>query len=1194
MKREIWISQKVSKQSKETAFKQGKGTFALIESANLARIAMATPKQTHVPMLGPYRLKHTIGEGEFGKVKLAVHSKTGSEVAVKLCKKSQVVATPNGYIKLMREISTLRMVKQHPYIISLIEVIETDVYIAIVMELAKGGELFEHILAKRCLDENESRKLFAEIICAVGYIHSIGIVHRDLKLENILLDANQSVLVTDFGFANKSYGSEELLHTSCGSPCYAAPELVTSEGYVGESADIWSCGVILYSMIAGYLPFDDDPENPDGENISLLYHYIMETKLEFPDHVPKDCRDLINRILVPDPQNRADINEIMEHRWMKPVKAIFEAEIERRKVNKHVFIEAGTLMNFQKMSHIAVAGPEFSKKSPVSTKQYNLPKYTSPVLSANLVQVDHMDVIDEIDPDPALIQRPSIVPSVFNQESTEEKPVPGIVSSTSRSTIGEVDGYVSACASLNDITAASQRDITLANEMHAKEPSYFAEETTAVNSSKTLSAELFSAVVKTRDQDVEMERAHSQIYEAYGIDRTKEIEIGCTEVGKLNIEADAPMTFDEIERSSAESLETGFGGNTDSVEFDVLASYMPAIDVAVPAVDMFNPLMSDGEKMVVDSQYSERVVFESNSKNTAGEEDNFATELPTIHVAEKVRAFNGSQDTLNNIIIPKRVDSALDDGFIYVNGELVHVDDSGLVSGNLSDKFPPVVILNSDDESHKIFFEGTTIEETSMNNAIITTAVSVQEGKSFFAEFMSTARFYEKEIASEPRGILRGSATASSELSRTPTMKRVMIREPSLVSMDDSNSNGHYENHVANVSTKLDKHRSWFSVIGQTRRNASPRNSLYERNSSPKPVGFMERRSDTMASMFRSRSRIDRIIPSPSNSMLAVPTLASSANGDEHSRNSFSDEAKISEPLALNQIAPKKWRSHALSGQLRGTPSLSSDGASNSESTSHTVDMARTGTVMSLSASEYHIHTGSSKSGSLFHWDEKKMRTHAGAVDYRAISHRNPEVLLADLRDMFLERGYEVASRNDTEVGNYRLKVIRPGYVVRRGVSNEEAQEAGIPLSLTDLSKFIAIPDGLLKGSAQPEVVPLAPHITRGISKNAKLKQSSKIGRMLSGLPHSLSKKVKYLKEYGINYNRGFSKKSTVNLAEKVLPQVPNSENIQFVDAIVFYVELQRVLNVPGVCVVDMNRIRGNIWAFKRLYEGLVAEMPLA
>ncbi|ORY49536.1 Pkinase-domain-containing protein [Rhizoclosmatium globosum] len=290
------------------------------------------------PSIGSYRLMRTIGEGEFGKVKLAVHSETGAEVAIKLCKKSQVVATPNGYTKLMREISTLKLVKHHPFIITLIEVIETEAYIAIVMELAKGGELFEHILAKRSLGEQETRKLFAQIISAVGYIHSLGIVHRDLKLENILLDENQDVVLIDFGFANKTRGPNVMMRTSCGSPCYAAPELVTSDGYIGEKADLWSCGVILFSMIAGYLPWDDDPNNPEGDNINMLYNYIMNTPLDYPDHVPYECRLLINRILEPNPDKRADIDEIINHVWLKPIKHIFDIEMDRRMVRSNSFI----------------------------------------------------------------------------------------------------------------------------------------------------------------------------------------------------------------------------------------------------------------------------------------------------------------------------------------------------------------------------------------------------------------------------------------------------------------------------------------------------------------------------------------------------------------------------------------------------------------------------------------------------------------------------------------------------------------------------------------------------------------------------------------------------------------------------------------------------------------------------------------
>ncbi|KAF9508795.1 hypothetical protein BS47DRAFT_1350040 [Hydnum rufescens UP504] len=210
--------------------------------------------------------------------------------------------------KVEREIEVLRTIK-HPNIVRLYDVIETDKYIGIVLEYASGGELFDHILAHRFLKEKDASKLFAQLIS--------GIVHRDLKLENLLLDRNRNVIITDFGFANR-----------CGSPCYAAPELVISEGlYVGSAVDIWSCGVILYAMLAGYLPFDDDPANPDGDNINLLYKYIVNTPLTFPDYISPEARDLLSIMLVPDPAKRSDLATIMAHPWLAQYISLFQHSV---------------------------------------------------------------------------------------------------------------------------------------------------------------------------------------------------------------------------------------------------------------------------------------------------------------------------------------------------------------------------------------------------------------------------------------------------------------------------------------------------------------------------------------------------------------------------------------------------------------------------------------------------------------------------------------------------------------------------------------------------------------------------------------------------------------------------------------------------------------------------------------------------
>ncbi|GAA5827696.1 hypothetical protein JCM11251_001791 [Rhodosporidiobolus azoricus] len=278
---------------------------------------------------GPYILLQTLGEGEFGKVKLGVHSERwGEDVAIKLIKRGNVDTAQRGE-KVRREIEVLKMVR-HPNIVRLYDVIETEKYIGIVLEYASGGELFDHILAHRYLKERDASRLFAQLISGVSYLHAKGVVHRDLKLENLLLDRNRNVIITDFGFANRfNDANVDLMATSCGSPCYAAPELVVQDGkYVGTAVDVWSCGVILYAMLAGYLPYDDDPANPEGDNINLLYKYILNTPLTFPEWITEEPRHLLLLMLVPDPLKRCTIRDVTQHSWLRKYAHAFDKTVQ--------------------------------------------------------------------------------------------------------------------------------------------------------------------------------------------------------------------------------------------------------------------------------------------------------------------------------------------------------------------------------------------------------------------------------------------------------------------------------------------------------------------------------------------------------------------------------------------------------------------------------------------------------------------------------------------------------------------------------------------------------------------------------------------------------------------------------------------------------------------------------------------------
>ncbi|KAI0409985.1 hypothetical protein F4802DRAFT_9647 [Xylaria palmicola] len=326
------------------------------ESRRSGRSRHDHSKREKSSRFGDYYLGNTIGEGEFGKVKLGWKQDGGVQVAIKLIRRDSVGNNPSRLAKIYREVQILQKLS-HPNIVRLHEMSETERHIGIVLEYASGGELFDYILNHRYLKDNAARRLFAQLISGVGYLHKKGIVHRDLKLENLLLDRNRNIIITDFGFANTFDASDELteeeelslsdrdfvkrtgldkinekglrrgdlMQTSCGSPCYAAPELVVSDSlYTGRKVDVWSCGVILYAMLAGYLPFDDDPDNPEGDNINLLYKYIVNTPLTFPEYVTPHARDLLRRILVPSPRKRADLFEVARHSWLSEYAHVVE------------------------------------------------------------------------------------------------------------------------------------------------------------------------------------------------------------------------------------------------------------------------------------------------------------------------------------------------------------------------------------------------------------------------------------------------------------------------------------------------------------------------------------------------------------------------------------------------------------------------------------------------------------------------------------------------------------------------------------------------------------------------------------------------------------------------------------------------------------------------------------------------------
>jgi len=306
-------------------------------------------------IIDEYIIKETIGKGTFSTVKLGENIKTKQKVAIKILNKDKI-KEEEDLVRIKREIKILS-VMDHPNVIKTYKNIENDKNYYLIMEYCDGGELFNYIVEKEKLDEDEASMFFYQLINALEYIHSLGIAHRDLKPENLLLVKNKLIKIIDFGLSNY-FDGETKLETPCGSPSYASPEIIKGELYNGFCIDVWASGIIMFAMLCGYLPFDDDDdedeekeedeEEEEGENdeetnskkkpnsakISsgsrsgsdsndseksedneIMFQKILSGKLDYPSELSDYAVDLMKKILVVDPKKRIEIKDIKKHKF---------------------------------------------------------------------------------------------------------------------------------------------------------------------------------------------------------------------------------------------------------------------------------------------------------------------------------------------------------------------------------------------------------------------------------------------------------------------------------------------------------------------------------------------------------------------------------------------------------------------------------------------------------------------------------------------------------------------------------------------------------------------------------------------------------------------------------------------------------------------------------------------------------------
>ena len=261
---------------------------------------------SYIKQIGNYKLGEEIGSGAFGKVILGLHIITGEKVAIKILDKLILSQTPEDYELVKQELSILKIVK-HKYIVQLYEILETPKHIFIIMEYCEGQDIMDYILTRGHLSEDESLKYFQQLINALYYLHCQNITHRDIKIDNLLLDKNLDLKLIDFGLSTK-YSDDRLLTQPCGTVVYAAPEVLDCKEYHGMLADVWSSGIVLFGMLSGFLPFGD----PDDEVNKKL---ILQGNIEMPKFFSPEVTDLLKHMLDTNPLSRYTLEEIMAHSW---------------------------------------------------------------------------------------------------------------------------------------------------------------------------------------------------------------------------------------------------------------------------------------------------------------------------------------------------------------------------------------------------------------------------------------------------------------------------------------------------------------------------------------------------------------------------------------------------------------------------------------------------------------------------------------------------------------------------------------------------------------------------------------------------------------------------------------------------------------------------------------------------------------
>ena len=348
------------------------------DNSNVETLTKSKDNNNKEMKVGDYIIKKTLGTGTFSVVKLGMHRITQKKVAIKILDKNKI-ESKDDLERIIREMQILTEM-DHPNVIKVFKIYEEENNFSIIMEYCEGGELFNYIVKKRRLSEDESSFFFYQLINGIEYIHSKGIAHRDLKPENLLIGQNKILKIIDFGLSN-FYDGQKRLETPCGSPCYASPEMVKGKKYDGFNIDIWAIGVILFAMLCGYLPFEDD-ENDNN----VLFDQIIKNRIDYPPFLSSLSLDMIKKLLVSDPLQRITIDEIKAHEFYLKGQRIFNENEKNNKIKASIILE--------KIKKISKSENDYEKKilqaTTISSDEKDSPNNTNNTNNQNILFLDYL------------------------------------------------------------------------------------------------------------------------------------------------------------------------------------------------------------------------------------------------------------------------------------------------------------------------------------------------------------------------------------------------------------------------------------------------------------------------------------------------------------------------------------------------------------------------------------------------------------------------------------------------------------------------------------------------------------------------------------------------------------------------------------------------------------------------------------